>query len=56
VLGRRIAERWRGAWIDARRFFLFRAHADLIRTLRDEQQEIADDLLRFHETLPDEPV
>jgi len=56
VLGRRIAECWNGAWSDARRFFLLRAHADLIRSLRDEQQEIANYLLRFYETLPDEPA
>ena len=56
VLGRRIAERWSGAWSDARRFFLLRAHTDLLRTMRDERKEIANDLLRFYETLPDKPT
>jgi len=56
VQGRRITERWSGAWSDTRRFFLLRAHTGLLRTLRDERKEIANDLLRFYETLPDEPT
>jgi hypothetical protein len=37
-----IRERWRGAWIDARRFFLLRSRQDLVATLRDRQRELAE--------------
>jgi hypothetical protein len=37
-----IRERWRGAWSDARRFFLLRSRRDLVATLRDQQRELAE--------------
>lgn len=39
-----IRERWRGAWSDARRFFLLRARRDLISSLRHQQRELAERL------------
>ena len=37
-----IRERWRGAWSDARRFFLLRGRRDLVATLRDRQRDLAE--------------
>jgi 1-acyl-sn-glycerol-3-phosphate acyltransferase len=36
-----IRERWRGAWSDARRFFLLRSRRDLAGALRDRQTDLA---------------
>jgi 1-acyl-sn-glycerol-3-phosphate acyltransferase len=37
-----IRERWRGAWSDARRFFLLRSRRGLIAALREEQRTLAE--------------
>jgi glycerol-3-phosphate O-acyltransferase/dihydroxyacetone phosphate acyltransferase len=42
ILGLRVRERWRGAWIDARRFFTLRSRAELINLLRRQQHELAE--------------
>ncbi|HEX9579763.1 MAG TPA: 1-acyl-sn-glycerol-3-phosphate acyltransferase [Gemmatimonadales bacterium] len=37
-----IRERWRGAWSDARRFFLLRSRGDLIAGLQVQQRDLAE--------------
>jgi hypothetical protein len=44
VAGQRLRERWRGAWDDARRFFLVRSRPDLVRTLGRDQAEIFQEI------------
>jgi 1-acyl-sn-glycerol-3-phosphate acyltransferase len=44
-----IRERWRGAWSDARRFFLLRSRMDLVATLRDHQRDLAQRLKTLYE-------
>jgi 1-acyl-sn-glycerol-3-phosphate acyltransferase len=45
VAGQRLRERWRGAWDDARRFFLVRSRPDLVRRLAWEQEAIFEEIL-----------
>jgi glycerol-3-phosphate O-acyltransferase/dihydroxyacetone phosphate acyltransferase len=40
MLGLTVRERWRGAWSDARRFFLLRSRGELVETLRQTQHEL----------------
>ncbi|MBI3981523.1 MAG: 1-acyl-sn-glycerol-3-phosphate acyltransferase, partial [Gemmatimonadetes bacterium] len=42
MTGIRVRERWRGAWIDARRFLTLRSRAELIETLRQRQRALAE--------------
>jgi 1-acyl-sn-glycerol-3-phosphate acyltransferase len=49
VVGRRTRERWRGAWQDARRFFLLRARRELVQGLRKQQREIAEALKQLYD-------
>jgi uncharacterized membrane protein len=44
-----IRERWRGAWSDARKFFLLRSRRDLIATLRAEQRSLAERLKTLYQ-------
>ncbi len=44
-----IRERWRGAWSDARRFFLVRSRGDLVATLRDQQHGLAERLKALYQ-------
>lgn len=44
VVGQRLRERWRGAWDDARRFFVVRSRPDLMRALGREQAEIFEEI------------
>jgi glycerol-3-phosphate O-acyltransferase/dihydroxyacetone phosphate acyltransferase len=44
-----IRERWRGAWSDARKFFLIRSRRDLIATLRAEQRALAERLMTLYQ-------
>lgn len=44
-----IRERWRGAWSDARRFFLLRSRGDLVAALRDQQQVLAERLKALYQ-------
>ncbi len=46
--GLMIRERWRGAWSDARRFFLLRSRRDLIAALREEQKGLAERLTTLY--------
>jgi hypothetical protein len=43
VVGQRFRERWRGAWDDARRFFLVRLRPELVQRLGQEQREIFEE-------------
>ena len=40
MLGLAVRERWRGAWSDARRFFLLRSRGALVDALRETQREL----------------
>jgi len=40
MLGLVVRERWRGAWSDARRFFLLRSRGALVESLRETQHEL----------------
>jgi glycerol-3-phosphate O-acyltransferase/dihydroxyacetone phosphate acyltransferase len=40
MLGLVVRERWRGAWSDARRFFLLRSRGALVESLRQSQHEL----------------
>lgn len=44
-----IRERWRGAWSDARRFFLLRSRRDLVAALRDQQHALAERLKALYQ-------
>jgi glycerol-3-phosphate O-acyltransferase/dihydroxyacetone phosphate acyltransferase len=44
LAGQWVRERWRGAWSDARRFFLLRSRQDLRRQLKEEQRNLANRL------------
>jgi hypothetical protein len=44
-----IRERWRGAWSDARRFFLLRSRRDLVATLREQQRALAERLKALYQ-------
>ncbi len=44
VVGRRVRERWGGAWGEARRFVSLRARSALVRELRDDQRRLAERL------------
>jgi hypothetical protein len=44
AVGRRIRERWRWAWDDVRRFFLVRTQRDLVVRLRQEQEQIFEEI------------
>ena len=44
MIGLVIRERWRGAWEDARRFFLLRSRRDLVAALRERQHALAERL------------
>ena len=49
VLGRRTREKWRGAWRDARRFFMLRSRPAQIAALQRRQREIAERLAAVYE-------
>jgi 1-acyl-sn-glycerol-3-phosphate acyltransferase len=49
VAGMVVRERWRGAWDDARRFFLLRSRRDLVRGLRRQQRELAERFRALYE-------
>ncbi len=49
MTGLLIRERWRGAWGDARRFFLVRSRRDLIAALRTEQRGLAERLMTLYQ-------
>jgi len=49
MAGLLIRERWRGAWGDARRFFLLRSRRDLIAALRAEQHDLAQRLKTLYQ-------
>ncbi|HWP37708.1 MAG TPA: 1-acyl-sn-glycerol-3-phosphate acyltransferase [Gemmatimonadales bacterium] len=42
IVGLRVRERWRGAWVDARRFFALRSRRELIAALREGQRDLAE--------------
>ncbi len=44
LAGQWVRERWRGAWSDARRFFVLRSRQDLRRQLKEEQRSLANRL------------
>lgn len=44
MLGLLVRERWRGAWQDARRFFLLRTRRDLIAQLREDRHSLGQRL------------
>ena len=48
LIGLWTRERWRGAWRDARRFFLLRSRGTLIATLRRRQTELAEQLREMY--------
>jgi 1-acyl-sn-glycerol-3-phosphate acyltransferase len=49
MLGLLVRERWRGAWSDARRFFLLRSRRDLLDSLRAAQRDLGARLQRAHD-------
>lgn len=49
LVGRRTRERWRGALMDARRFFLLRARREMVEGLRKQQREIAERLRELYD-------
>ena len=49
LAGQWVRERWRGAWSDARRYFLLRSRKDLGRRLKEEQRALADRLHAAYE-------
>ncbi len=51
VVGRRTREQWRGAWRDARRFFMLRSRPAQIAALQRRQREIAEKLAALYETV-----
>ena len=53
ILGHAIRERWRGAWRDARRFFLLRSRRELVVALRERQQRLAARLEELYDALPE---
>jgi glycerol-3-phosphate O-acyltransferase/dihydroxyacetone phosphate acyltransferase len=48
IVGLWIRERWRGAWRDARRFFLLRSQRSLVQVLQERQREIAQELRELY--------
>ena len=53
ILGHAIRERWRGAWRDARRFFLLRSRRELVVALRERQHRLAARLEELYDALPE---
>jgi 1-acyl-sn-glycerol-3-phosphate acyltransferase len=53
ILGHAIRERWRGAWRDARRFFLLRSRRELVVALRERQQRLAARLEELYDAMPE---
>ncbi len=49
MIGLLIRERWRGAWGDARRFFLLRSRRDLVAGLREQQKALAERLKTLYQ-------
>jgi 1-acyl-sn-glycerol-3-phosphate acyltransferase len=49
MAGLLIRERWRGAWSDARKFFLLRSRRDLFAALRKEQRSLAERLKTLYQ-------
>ena len=49
MIGLVIRERWRGAWDEARRFFLLRSRRDLVATLRERQHGLAERLKTLYQ-------
>lgn len=49
IAGLLIREHWRGAWSDARKFFLLRSRRDLMATLRAEQRSLAERLKALYQ-------
>ncbi len=53
IVGHAIRERWRGAWRDARRFFLLRSRRELVVALRERQQKLASRLEELYDAMPE---
>jgi 1-acyl-sn-glycerol-3-phosphate acyltransferase len=53
IVGHAIRERWRGAWRDARRFFLLRSRRELVVALRERQQKLATRLGELYHAMPE---
>jgi glycerol-3-phosphate O-acyltransferase/dihydroxyacetone phosphate acyltransferase len=49
MLGLAVRERWRGAWSDARRFFLLRSRGALVEALRESQRELGGRLQALYD-------
>lgn len=49
MVGLVLRERWRGAWSDARRFFLLRSRQPLVRALRERRRYLATRLRALYE-------
>jgi glycerol-3-phosphate O-acyltransferase/dihydroxyacetone phosphate acyltransferase len=49
MIGLVIRERWRGAWSEARRFFLLRSRRDLVSALRIQQRALAEQLKSLYQ-------
>jgi glycerol-3-phosphate O-acyltransferase/dihydroxyacetone phosphate acyltransferase len=49
MIGLVIRERWRGAWSEARRFFLLRSRRDLVSALRIRQHALAERLRALYQ-------
>jgi hypothetical protein len=58
LAGQWVRERWRGAWGDARRFFLLRSRQDLRSQLKEDQRNLANRLHQAFEAwrVPHKPV
>ncbi len=54
LVGRRTREKWRGAWKDAKRFFMLRSRPEQIASLQRRQREIAERLAALYETVRSE--
>jgi hypothetical protein len=52
MVGLVLRDRWRGAWSDARRFFLLRSRRDLVTVLQAEQRDLAERLQALYEAFP----
>ncbi len=49
IVGLAVRERWRGAWRDARRYFLLRSRRELVVALRERQQKLAGRLVELYD-------
>jgi len=53
IVGHTVRERWRGAWRDARRFFLLRSRRELVVALRERQRKLAARLEELYDAMPE---